>query len=129
MTTSFHDWAIERDNELVIGLCSAARTKRMELREWIEAELKSLLAEAEMQEPLSDGLLQDQIRDTVKRLRLINQNDLPRAVRAFDDVCSDVSSGSYDSVEDAYDQLESGCMKLVQILKELHEIRTFIGDM
>ena len=40
----------------------------------------------------------------------------------------DVSQGGSTSVNDAYDQLQMGCMGLVQIMKELQRIRAFIGE-
>ena len=129
MLLNFHDLAIDRDETLVIGLCNAARTKRMELREWIEVEVKALLPMAEAHELILIGTLQENMSTTVSRLRQIRQSDLPSAVKSFDDSISEISNGGYTTVEDVYDQLESGCAKLVQILKELHKMRTFIGDM
>ena len=129
MTTSFHDWTIERDNTLVKGLCAAARSNRNEMREWIEAEIKALLEEAQIKEPVSCGVIADHIRKSVETLRHTSTVMFPEALRDYDGVIENVSIGGFDSVEEAHDQLQSGFMHLVRILRELHEMRGFIGDM
>ena len=83
----------------------------------------------ELQERMVEGVLGGQIKSTVERLRIISQRDLPEAVRDYDDVMDEVSSGGSTDVDDAYNQLQMGCMKLVQIVKELQVIRDFIGEM
>ena len=129
MASDFHDLAKERDDALIKGLCQASRTTRMELREWAETELKAVLFEGELQERMVEGVLGGEIKSTVERLRIISQRDLPEAVRDYDDVMDEVSSGGSTEVYDAYNQLQMGCMKLVQVLKELQQIRDFIGEM
>ena len=129
MTSNFHDMAIERDDTLAKGLCAAARTTRMELRDWAETELKATLIEAELHEPTVEGVIGIQIRDTVERLRIISRTDLPEAIREYDTVIDEVSRGGSTDVHDAYEQLQTGCGKLVRIMKELQQIRDFIGEM
>ena len=129
MTSDFHDREIERDDTLIKGLCSAARTTRQELREWVQAELKAILIEAELQERITEGELGNRIKDTVVRLRTINQKDLPKAVSDYDAVMVEVSQGGFTDVLNAYDQLQQGCAGLVRIIRDLLEIRSFIGGM
>ncbi len=129
MTSDFHDREIERDDTLIKGLYSAARTTRQELREWVQAELKAILIEAELQEKIAEGELRDRIKNTVVRLRTINQGDLPEAVSNYDGVMVEVLQGGFQDVHDAYDQLQQGCAGLVRIMRELLEIRSFIGGM
>ena len=128
MTSDFHDLQMERDDDLIKGLCAAARSTRTELREWVQRELNACIYEAGLQEAVAQGVLRDEIEQTVKRLRRINHNDLPQAVRDCDDVADDVSRGGYDNVYEAYDQLQKGCAGLVRIVRELLEIRSFIGE-
>ncbi len=128
MTPDFHDLAVERDDTLIIGLCHAARTTLMELREWAEAVLKATLFEAELQEGLTGGPIGDSITDTVRRLRSINQTHLPEAVIAYDDMIDEVRRGGYTDVYSAYDQLQQACAGLLRIMRELLDIRKFIGE-
>ena len=100
----------------------------MELREWAQAELKAVLVEAELQQPRSVGVILGEITGVVDRLRAMDRVDLPDAIKVFDDVMDDVSQGGSTSVNDAYDRLQMGCMGLVQIMKELQQIRDFIGE-
>ena len=129
MTSNFLDWAGERDDTLVQGLYQAARTTRMELRDWAETELKAVLIEAELQGELVGGEIGDRIQTTVERLRIISQRDLPEAIANYDDVMTDVLRGSFEDVNDAYDKLQKECAGLVRIVRELLEIRGFIGEM
>ena len=129
MTPDFHDLALERDDTLIKGLCYAARNTRSELREWAERELKAVLFEAEIQERTVKGVVGDQIKSTVERLRMISLTDMPEAIRTYEDVIDEVLRGGSTDVYDAYDQLQMGCTKLVRIVKELLQIRAFIGEM
>ena len=128
MTSNFYGEATRRDSDLVTGLCQAARTMRMELREWTQTELNAALLEAQLQQPRVQGVIQDQIVSTMERLNSINRIHLPEAVRIFDDVIIDVSQGGYTDVYNAYDQLQMGCGGLVRIVRDLLEIRLFIGE-
>ena len=128
MTSDFHDRVIERDNTLVLGFCQAARTSRMELREWAESEIKAVLVQAELQEPLAEGLIKDKVKEVVEQLRTISQTDLPKAVRDYDEVIDEISVGGHTDILDAYDRLEQGTAGLVQIMRKLLQIRSFIGD-
>ena len=129
MTSDSHDRAIERDAGLVQAFRSAARNMRMELREWVQAELQASLVEAEMEAQIADGVLQDRIEQTIARLRKIDHNDLPKAVKDYDDLMEDVSGGGFTDVREAYLQLQQGCDALVRIMTELLEIRLFIGNL
>lgn len=128
MTTEFHNRAVERDDILIKGLCHAARTMRMELRDWAQTELKALLIEAELQETGTRGVIAGQIKSIVERLRFIDRTDLPQAIGAYDDMIADVSQGGSTDIYDAYDQLQQACAGLVRIMRELLEIRSFIGE-
>ena len=127
--SEFFDKAAERDVALVKGLCHAARTTRMELREWVQMELKAVLIEAELQVELKRGEVGEQIEGVVERLRTINRKDLSEAVNDYDSVMNIVMLGGYGDVYDAHDQLLQGCSGLVRIQRELLEIRTFIGEL
>ena len=129
MTPDFYDRSSERDDTLIKGLCGAARNTRMELREWIEAEVKALLPMAEMHEPLSEGIVKEETSRNVQRLRAISQTNLRNAVQYCDETIDDVSNGGYTDVGDAYDKLHRGRLDLVEIMKELQEIHTFTVDM
>ena len=126
---NFFDWSAERDETLIKGLCQAARTTRMELREWVQAELNASLVETEVRGAIADGIIRDNIRKTEARLRTINHRDLPEAVSSFDDLIDEVLSGGFENVYDAYDQLQQGCVGLMRIMNDLLEIRRFIGEM
>ena len=126
--SDFYEEAIKRDSELVKAFVSCARATRMEMREWAQTELKAVLVEAELQEPRAAGVILDGITGAVDRLRGMNRLDLSNAIKVFDDVIDDVSQGGFTSVNDAYDRLQMGCMGLVQIMKELQQIRDFIGE-
>lgn len=127
--SDFFDRAAERDATLVKGLCQAARTTLLELREWAQEELNACLIEAELQEGLSEGEIREQIEQVVKRLRTINRKDLPEAVNNYESVRTMVMDSGFADVYDAYDQLQQGCSGLVRILRELIEIRTSIGEL
>ena len=128
MTPDFYDRSFERDNDLVQGLCHNARNTHRDLREWIEAELKALIFEAEIQMPLVDGPLSDSLRGAVQKLRTISQNDLPEAYTKYNNLIRDVSEGGFTSVDDAYDQIQIGFTPLVRMMKELQQVREFIGE-
>lgn len=127
MTSDFHDRKLERDEDLIKGLYGVARSNRWELREWAQAELHACLFEAELQEALAKGVVKASITEAVARLRRINSQELPQAIRDYDDTMNDVSGGGYEDVYEAYDQLQRGCAGLVRIMRELLEIRSFIG--
>ena len=127
--SDFFDKAAERDDALVKGLCQAARTTRMELREWIEMELKAVLIEAQIQEELLEGEIGDRAHATIERLHSITYRDLPEAITNYDDAMTDVSQGGYGNVHDAYDQLQKECSVLERITRDLLDIRTFIGEL
>ena len=129
MTSGFHDQAAERDDTLIKGLCQAARNSRLELHEWVQTELKTVLIEAQLQETLTEGVIQGQITRIIERLRLIDRMELPEAITGFDDLIVDVGRGGSSDVYDAYDQLQRGYAGLVRIMRELLEIRAFIGEM
>ena len=99
------------------------------MREWVETELKAVLIEAELQENLAAGLLRSKIAGVVERLRTIRNTDLPEAVRDFDEVIDDISDGGHTDILDVHGRLERGSTALVQIMRELLEIRSFIGEM
>lgn len=101
---------------------------RMELRDWAQTELKALLIEAELQETRAEGVIATQIKSTVERLRFIDRMDLPQAISEFDDMITDVSQGGSTDIYDAYDQLQKACAGLVRIMRELLEVRSFIGE-
>ena len=124
--SDFLDVALKRDEELVKGLCQSARTKRFELREWIQLELKAVLITADLHETVADGAILDGIKESIVRLRAIDRRDLPTALTDYDDVIDDVFNGGYD---DAYSRLDRGCAGLVEIVRNLLEIRAFIGEM
>ena len=128
MTSDFHDLVVERDETLVQGLCHSALNNRRELHEWAEAELKAVLFQAEIQEPLAEGVIGEEVRRTVARLRTISQNDLPAAVREHEEVRRDVLLGGYDDIHDDYRRLELATTRLVQIMNQLLEVRSFIGE-
>ena len=100
----------------------------MELREWAESEIKAVLVQAELQEPLAEGLIKDKVKEVVEQLRTISQTDLPKAVRDYDEVIDEISVGGHTDILDAYDRLEQGTAGLVQIMRKLLQIRAFIGD-
>ncbi len=127
--SDFFDKAAERDDALVKGLSQAARTTRMELREWVEMELKAVLVEAELQEGLLDGEIGHRVHATIERLRVINHRDLPEAITNYDDAMTDVLQGGFADVHDAYDLLQKECPVLVRIVRELLDIRNFIGEL
>ena len=127
MTSDFHYLALERDDTLIKGLGQAARTTRLELREWTESELKALLVQAELHENLAEGEIRHQIKRTVERLREITHTDLPEAIRDYDEVMEELSGGGYTDVLDAHAQLEQGKGSLVRIVRDLLKIRTYIG--
>ena len=78
--------------------------------------------------PLVDGTLGDTLKNTVQKLRTISQNELPEAYAKYNDLLRDVSDGGYTSVNDAFDQLQIGFTPLVRIMKELQQVREFIGE-
>ena len=129
MTSDFHDQVIERDETLILGLCSYALNNRRELHEWIEAELKALLFQAEIHETLVEGVIGEQVKRTVERLRTISQTDLPTAVREHEEVRKDILNGGYSDILDANRQLDRETTRLVEITQELLAMRTFIGDL
>ena len=130
MTPDFYDRSSEeRDDTLIKGLCGAARNTRLELREWIEGEVRDLIQLAEIQERLSEGVIQERVSRNARRLRQINQENLRNAVEHFDETIDEVSHGGYTDMSDAYEKLHRGCIDLVEIMKELQQIREFTGEM
>ena len=129
MALNFFDRAEERDDTVIKGLCQAARTTRMELREWVQTELHASLEQGDFEEQAEYGEIRVRIKQAVERLRVINHRDLPQALTYYDDVINDVANGGFEDVHDAYDKLNQGCVGLIRIMKELLEIRGFIGEM
>ena len=128
MTTNFYDLANERDDTLVKGLCAAARNMQLELREWVQSELKAALFRGETYQRLATGEIQTRINQAVERLRTMNHIDLPDAITTLDDKIADISQGGHTDVNDAYNQLLAACDPFVRLIRELLEIRRFIGE-
>ena len=129
MTSDFHYRAQERDNDLVMGLCQHARYIRYDLREWAQAELNAILFEAQLLESKIEGMIGEQITEIVERLRTIDKTDLIEADRAYDDVIAQVKLGGYALFSEAYDELQAGATRLLNVMKELQKMREFIGEM
>ena len=91
--------------------------------------MKAVLIDAELQETIKQGLILDKIKETVERLRTIDRRDIPEAVTGYDDAINDVLNGAFDDVYEAYETLQQACSRLVHIMRELLEIRSFIGEM
>ena len=127
--SNFYGEAIKRDEELVIGLCHAARTMRKDLREWAQAELKAVLVAAELQEIQEEGVVKEQITGVIERLRAINQRDLPKADESYNDATTEVMNGGYADVYEAYDKLQMEYAGLIRIMRQLLDERSFIGEM
>ena len=130
MTTNnnFRDNAVERDNDLVRALChTIERGMVRDLRDWIEAELKELIFEAQIQQTETEGVLKEQLDSTIGRLQFINRLELPDAVLSCTNLIHDVREGAWADVYDAYDPMQQELGKLVQIVRSLLEIRAFIA--
>ena len=126
--TNFYDLAGERDDTLVKALCGAARNVQLELREWVQSELKAALFRGESYQNLAQGEILTRINQAIERLRTMNHIDLPEAFTALDDKISEVSRGGYTDVNDAYNQLQEGYASFVRVIRELLIIRAFIGE-
>ena len=129
MTSSFDDGITRRDDDLVRGLCEFARHSRLDLREWTQAEIKAVLIAAELQEGRVHGTIRESITRVVRRLREIDQQDLREADSLYVDVIEEVRDGGYLEVYEAYEKLQIGSAKYLRIIKELIQIRSFIGEM
>ena len=129
MTSEFYDLELERDESLVRGLCDNAKNTRRDMHEWAEEEIKAVLLQAEIQEAVAVGVIEEQVKKTVERLRTISRTDLPIAIREHEEVRIDVLSGEYEDIHDAYRKLDRETTRLVQIIQELLAMRTFIGDL
>ena len=129
MTDFLLDSANEHDDDLITGLCSAARTARKELRDWVQTVLKQLILETDLQEAMEDGLLKSHIAETNKRLRTMDQSFLPEVDKRYAALIDEVQNGGYTDLFDAYDQLQQGQHALVQMMRELLQIRLSIGGM
>ena len=118
-----------RDDDFITGECLAARAIRKDLRDWVQEQLKDLIIEADLLASLKDGLLGDQIARTLERLRRMNQTDLREvdgdSVAAIDEV----QQGGYTDIYEAFDQLQKARNGLVQLMREILEIRNFVGDL
>lgn len=119
----------DRDNDLVKALCAAERNIRGEIREWIQSEVNALLVEAQIDDGRLGGMVADSITGAIERLRAINNTEIRDAVVAIDHVINEVSNGGYTDVHDAYTQLQNGCMGLEHIIRELQNLRSFVGEM
>ena len=97
-----------------------------EFRDWIEAELKALIFEAQIQRAETEGTLRDQLDSTIERLEFINRIELPKAARDCTNMIRDVREGVWSDVYDAYDPMQQELGKLVQIVRALLEIRAFV---
>lgn len=128
MTDYLLDIANENDNDLVTGLCAAARTVRKELRDWIQTMLKQLILEVDIQEAMASGPLKTRLAETNVRIREIDQSLLPKADKRYAALIDEVQNGGYVDLFDAYDQLQQGQGELVQMMRELSEIRSSVGE-
>ena len=128
MTTNrFHDDASERDNNLVSALCHTMRHDMLrDFREWIEAELKALLTEAQIQRAETQGALGEELDGAIERLSLLSRTTLPSAVRDYTNMVHDIREGTWSDVYDAYDPMRQELGKLVDIVRILLEMRNFI---
>lgn len=127
-TNSFHDSALERDKDLTSALChTMERDMVRDIREWIEAELKALIFEAQLQQSVSQGIVKDQFDSAAERLQLISRVDLPDAIRECSDAVSNVRNGFWGDVYDAYDPMSQALGKLWQIVRALLELRGSIA--
>ena len=104
-----------------------ARDMVRDFREWIEAELKALIFEAQVQQAESNGIIRDQFDSAVERLQLISRVDLPNAIRDCSDAIHNVRQGFWSDVHEAYDPMAQALGKLVQIVKALLEFRELVA--
>lgn len=129
-TNEFRDAAAERDNDLVHGLCyPMERNMLRELREWIEAELKALTAEAQIQQAKAGGHIAEGLASALEQLGVLSRVDLPEASQDCKDKIYDIQQGTWSDVFDAYDQMQQELAKMMRIVRALLEIRTFIEPM
>lgn len=130
MTRNFSEEAATRDETLVQAMChSIHRSSRIELREWIQAELVALINASELllleiNDPVAAG-----IREKIARLQMINRTSLPRASNEYDKVISDVSNGAWANVHDAYTAMQKECSELINIVEELVSMRKVLEPM
>ena len=128
MTMDFNDRRATRDEDLVKGLCGAARNLRHEMREWVQQEVNTILVEAQLLEGRLGGEVAAALVGMIERLRAINNTELRDAVVALDDVVTQVLNGGYTDVLDAHVQLRNGCVGFEHILGQLQPIRDFIVE-
>ena len=129
MTSDLYDLELERDESFVRGLCDTAKNARRDLHEWAEEEIKAVLLQAEIQEAVAQGEIKEHVKKTVERLRTISRTDLPVAIREHEEVRIDILRGEHEDIHDAYRKLDRETTRLVQIVQELLEMRTFIGGL
>lgn len=129
-TNNFRDHAGERDNDFVQALChTMQRDMLRDSREWIEAELKALITEAQVQQACTSGAIGAELASVIERLGVISRIDLREAVKDCSDKIHDVQEGFREDVYDAYDQMQQEITKMVRIIRALLEIRAFIEPM
>ncbi len=127
-TGNFHDRAMERDNNLVRGLCHTLEGNVVrDLRDWIEEELKELIIEAQLQQEITDGLMRDQFKSAEERLQLISRSDLRDALQDCNDAIHNSREGFWGDVYAAYDPMIQAVTKLVQIVRAMLELRVLIA--
>ena len=126
-TEKFREDALERDNDLVEALCYIMEKNLVrDLREWIEAEIKALIFEAQVQRAEIEGVLGDQLDSAIERLRHISRSDLRDVVEDFLDAVHNAHEKIWSDVYNAYDPIQQGLWKLVQIVRMLLEIRELV---
>ena len=116
----------ERDDDLVTEAWSACRNLSRGFREWIQSELKDSLYRLECIEPTLPAVLRAQANAEIRRMRDIDQTELPEAIRNIDQKISEIRDGAYDNVRDARIFLEEGMSRFDMMVTDLMRIRRFL---
>ena len=127
-TPTFSDRAEVRDQDLIVGLCGAARTFRKELRDWVQQEVVAQLNAADAGSDLQQGLMADEIKRHVERLRVINTVELRDEDSECDATIGAVDAGAYDGMERACTELQKGFDGLLRLVRELERSRPMVAE-
>ena len=118
----YSDDRTQRNDDLIKGLASAARNRRLELYEWVQREITQLLSWAQVHEPKAEGIIRDQLQQAIIELRKINHRELPEAVSETDDRIRDTANGGFEDLYDACTQLAEACRPLERILRDVEQL-------
>lgn len=119
----------EIDNDCVIQCAVEAWAVARAYHEWIERQLRYWIPKAEAIEPTLNGMVGDNVRAAVERMKAISYRELPEVRNDVKEKDSEVRGGAWSNVLDARAYLQQGCYRYEKLVEEILQIRKLLESL